>query len=480
MVSIKQSLHGAAIFLTGVTGYFGRALLYRLLSDLGPKRIYVLVRSSGKRSAQERWEADILSDPNWQKLLPNGLTEALKKKLILIEGDVACPKLGMSPQQLDQLARKLDFIINSAASISFEPPLDEVLSLNINGPLHLLRLAQPAGCPFLQVSTAFVCGNQDGIIAESIENKSTAWIQERIGSIAQIIEEAEERFPDPTRPNQRLEWTKTAAGTLARQEGWPNTYTFSKFLAEQRLVSERGDVPLILFRPTIISSAWRSPYPGWIDGIKGMDALVIAFGQGQLSQFPANKDLPLDLIPVDLAANACLTSLVAGMQLDVSVFQYGTSHAHPLTFYRLAELTLQHYLAHPNSDSAGNDIQVKPLNIPDYDYSIRRIRRLNRLRERIHRGLKHLSAIKPLGRFRRRLAANIRLDLRNMTYMKLYSNFTTTHREFSTGATDAARASLPEDEQHAFYSSYHSIDWDTYIRDIHVPGLRRIKEHTAQ
>lgn len=41
----------------------------------------------------------------------------------------------------------------------------------------------------------------------------------------------------------------------------PNTYTFTKQLAESMLVSEGADIPLAIVRPSIVTAAWQEPLP---------------------------------------------------------------------------------------------------------------------------------------------------------------------------------------------------------------------------
>lgn len=49
----------------------------------------------------------------------------------------------------------------------------------------------------------------------------------------------------------------------------PNTYTYTKALAEQVLEMECGNVPLTIVRPSIVAAAAKEPYAGWIDHING-------------------------------------------------------------------------------------------------------------------------------------------------------------------------------------------------------------------
>ena len=45
------------------------------------------------------------------------------------------------------------------------------------------------------------------------------------------------------------------------KEGRPNTYTYTKALAEQLLIREAGDLPLAIFRPAIVVAAYQEPFP---------------------------------------------------------------------------------------------------------------------------------------------------------------------------------------------------------------------------
>lgn len=44
-------------------------------------------------------------------------------------------------------------------------------------------------------------------------------------------------------------------------DGRPNTYTFTKSLAEYVVVNEAKGLPLAIFRPAIVAGSYREPYP---------------------------------------------------------------------------------------------------------------------------------------------------------------------------------------------------------------------------
>ena len=58
-------------------------------------------------------------------------------------------------------------------------------------------------------------------------------------------------------------WVKEVLGSH------PNTYTFTKALAEQWLFNTAKDLPLAIVRPSIVVAAWKDPLPGWIDNLNG-------------------------------------------------------------------------------------------------------------------------------------------------------------------------------------------------------------------
>ena len=56
----------------------------------------------------------------------------------------------------------------------------------------------------------------------------------------------------------------------------PNTYTYTKQIAETLLIQECGDINIAIVRPSIVTAAWKEPIAGWIDNINGPSGLYIA------------------------------------------------------------------------------------------------------------------------------------------------------------------------------------------------------------
>ena len=72
----------------------------------------------------------------------------------------------------------------------------------------------------------------------------------------------------------------------ARVLGWTDCYTFTKALGERYLEQEAAGLPRSIVRPSIIESALARPHPGWIEGFKMAEPIILAYGRGELPDFP--------------------------------------------------------------------------------------------------------------------------------------------------------------------------------------------------
>jgi fatty acyl-CoA reductase len=61
----------------------------------------------------------------------------------------------------------------------------------------------------------------------------------------------------------------------------PNTYTFTKQIAEY-LIYQECSVPTVIIRPSIVGASVSEPFPGWIDNFNGPTGLFQAQSMGIL------------------------------------------------------------------------------------------------------------------------------------------------------------------------------------------------------
>lgn len=247
----------------------------------------------------------------------------LQKKVVLISGDLTVENLGLSNEDEDRVVRDTHMIINSAASVKFDDHLRKALQINYFGPQRILNLAKK--CKhlevFIHVSTAYVNSNRIGNIEEMIyfdDQDATKIVDDLWAQSDEFLSRQE----------------KQILGTL------PNTYTFTKNLAEKALSINQGDVKVSIVRPTIIASAHVDPFPGWTDTISAAGGLLTLCGIGIKHVLPFNSEVALDIVPVDYVINtillaACETAIKP--LSPVEIYTAASSDLNPLKLDKLLE-----------------------------------------------------------------------------------------------------------------------------------------------
>jgi len=137
--------------------------------------------------------------------------------------------------------------------------------------------------------------------------------------IAMTPEEADAATPEIIRPH-------------------PNTYTFTKFLAEHVCSETCGTLPYAIVRPSIIGGSFEFPVPGWVDSFIGPAGLICASGMGALHCMIGDPRAVCDLVPVDLVANKLLvvawhtavSPRRSGDGATVPIYHCSTGTANPL------------------------------------------------------------------------------------------------------------------------------------------------------
>ena len=72
---------------------------------------------------------------------------------------------------------------------------------------------------------------------------------------------------------------------------YPNTYTFTKSLAEHLLQSRYSalQLPLVIVRPSVIGAAISEPVPSWVEGLGAATGIFVAIGQGVVQEWVADE-----------------------------------------------------------------------------------------------------------------------------------------------------------------------------------------------
>ncbi len=90
----------------------------------------------------------------------------------------------------------------------------------------------------------------------------------------------------------------------------PNTYTFTKAIAESVIVKECGDLPCCIVRPSIIGSSWKEPFPGWVDSFYGPAFSIVTIGTGLFRTMVGNNAATCDIIPIVKKSFSSFSNLI--------------------------------------------------------------------------------------------------------------------------------------------------------------------------
>ena len=303
---IAVRAHGAHVFVTGVTGFVGKVVLQELLrreEELGIASITVLVRAKKGQSPEGRFE-DVaasrcfsLLSPGWRKLVR------------VVVGELTQPGCGLHRNEIARARRETTHVIHCAASVEFDLPIADAASANITSSMNMLELFRPArgeaavrhGSPLRHmvfVSTAYVTpyrATVDGVAPESL---------------VQLPIDVEAVWADilAGRADERA---------LKAQTGHPNTYTLTKCMNESLLAQRRGEIPLSIVRPSIVSASLHHPMPGWIDSAAAFAGFVALIGAGRLQVLRADPRAALDIVPCDVVAEVAIDTCLLGQASPV-------------------------------------------------------------------------------------------------------------------------------------------------------------------
>jgi thioester reductase-like protein len=198
-----------AYFVTGATGFIGRRLMERLLTNR-QGTVYVLVREA----SQERLEE--LTD-GWRA----AVGPSVDKRVVPVLGDLRRPLLGVGEERVEELRGHVEHFVHLAAVYDMTAPAERNTAANVGGTTHAIELARSLEARCLHhVSSIAVAGAFRGTFTEDMFDEG-----------------------------QRL----------------PSPYHRTKFEAE-RLVREQPFVPWRVYRPAIVVGDSRTGEMDKVDG----------------------------------------------------------------------------------------------------------------------------------------------------------------------------------------------------------------------
>ncbi len=481
--------------MTGVTGFVGQALLERLLS-YPDTRLVLLVRPKAGATGRDR-VADLLHQPVFANLRDrhgdDGMQRLLDERIDVIEADLA--------EEVPPLPDDLDVVVHLAGSVSFDSPVDAAFQINLLGPRRLYEGLHASGSRphVVHVSTAYVAGLTKGVIPEAPLDHDVDWRTEadaalaartaaerdsrRPGLLERLLDEAGDdhsragpRAVSDAAEQRRREWVHDRLVAQGRQRarslGWPDVYTFTKALGERCAEEMHDDLPLSIVRPSIIESALEHPEPGWIDGFKMADPIILGYGRGDIPDFPGAADAVIDIIPVDLVVNALLAIAAhpppAARQEH---FHVSSGARNPLPFRDLVDLVRGYFEREPF-------VHPRKGEIAPPEWRFRGGRKVMRMLEMAEKGVDIADGVvKRLPRSERTRDAARRLDRqrRRLEFVRRYADIYGPYAELEVLYTDDAThelfRSLTDDDRRDLPFDAAMIDWAHYIQEVHCPSV---------
>ncbi|MEU2711493.1 SDR family oxidoreductase [Streptomyces sp. NPDC007205] len=223
------------VLVTGAGGFVGAEVTARLTAE-GHTVLALLHHTP-----------DIIRN-NGRKLTPGPGT------LTRIAGDITRPGLGMTDDDR-RLAAIADRIVHCAAVTDFGLPDERYERINVVGTRHVLDLARAVRTPLVHLSTAYVCGERDGMARE-------------------------DELDVGQHPGNGYEKSKLTAETMVR-------------------TAASDGLPVSVVRPSIVTGATRS---GRVRDFKTIYPVLRILTQGLVRTVPGHYDAVLDLVPVDRVA----------------------------------------------------------------------------------------------------------------------------------------------------------------------------------
>ncbi|XP_058799232.1 putative fatty acyl-CoA reductase CG5065 [Phymastichus coffea] len=332
---IQQFYKNRSIFVTGGTGFLGKVLIEKLLRGCpGVSRIFVLVREKKGKTVDERM----------RELLDNSVFDAHRRdarklqKLRGIAGDCQRRNLGIADDDMDLLKEQVSVVFHVAATVRFDENLSAAFATNVRSTSNVVDLCKNMKNlkSFVHVSTlyanCFAANVQEAFHDYSIGHKQ----------LQLLIDGLPEKLIDAITPQ------------LIKP--WPNTYTFSKALAEDLVRETCAQLPVGIFRPGIVSPSACEPTPGWIDNYTGFAGVVASVAGGLMRVGYCDPRSLVNVVPVDLTVNAIIacawaTATRTDRGENILIYNFTSTNDAPIAWNQVKKYMVKYINEYPSMNT---------------------------------------------------------------------------------------------------------------------------------
>jgi len=239
--------YSRSIFLTGFPGFIAGRLVERLADE--ETQFFLLVQSRFVETATKMAERIAFE------------TGIPIENFVLVEGDIVLTDLGISPEDLETIQSETTEMFHLAAAYDLAIDKDIAFAVNFEGTKNVNEFAR--GVKELKrynyVSTCYVAGRRKGEVLET---------------------------------------------ELEHREGFRNFYEESKYLAEYEVEKLKSDLPVTIFRPSVVAGDSHTGETAKYDGIYYLIQYLRKWPAALRAINVGNKRVRLNLVPVDFVTEA--------------------------------------------------------------------------------------------------------------------------------------------------------------------------------
>ncbi|XP_021821748.1 fatty acyl-CoA reductase 3-like [Prunus avium] len=259
----------------------------------------------------------------------------------------------------------------------------------------------------------------------------------------------------------------------AKLYGWPNTYVFTKAMGEILLRHSKDNLSIVIIRPTVITSTYKEPFPGWVQGFRTIDSVIAGYCKGKLTCLLVDPMSVFDMVPVDMVVNSITVAMVANANKPSSIiYHVGSSLRNPINFLNIHSFVFRYFTKNPWIDKDGKPVKVGKLK---FFKTMATFRMYMQIRFMLPlEGLKFMN--KAFGGYFQDLYVNYNQKLKLvMCLVELYEPYMLFKGIFDDNNAEELRRITRERfvDAEAFNFDARCIDWEDYIMHTHIPGLQK-------
>ncbi|KAK4731347.1 hypothetical protein R3W88_024335 [Solanum pinnatisectum] len=387
-------------------------------------KIYLLIRAKDKETAFARLTSEV-------KMHGESYESFIRSKLVAVVGHIHEPNLGID-------------IISA----------QEALDVNVNGSYRVMMFARK--CKKLKhlvhFSTVCANGDKEGLLYEKPFTMGESITKEKV-----ISHFPSTKFPFLKTANE-LDFVSKMKNAIENN-------------GEMVIDTLREDIPTVIIRPSGITTSYEEPFPGWIQGFKAFDPLIVFYGKGEYPCALCDPNCLIDVVPIDMVVYATMAAIAKHGYVQcpkINVYHVASSYVNPLLVSQLFDYCYEIFSSSPFVNSKGDEVKVKKMkyfdNMSDFSNYISKklLKQHNEVQDSIE--VEH-SKMQMSFKWKVKYFEN---------FSKLYEPYVFYKGRFHNGNMSKLMEDMSEEERKMFDIDVSKINWRDYFLGIHICG---VKEH---